>query len=55
MPIAASIMPMGTMIFGPNRGTKIFVDSCAASTNITIIGRNDTPVCIGEYCSEVCR
>ena len=48
MPITPSVMPNGTMIFGPNRGTKMFVESCAASTSMPIIGRNDRPVVIGE-------
>ena len=41
-------MPIGTMTFGPNRGTKRFVDSWAASTSMRIIGRNARPVWIGE-------
>ena len=48
-------MPIGTITLGPNRGTRKFVDSCAASTSMAIIGRNDRPVWIGEYPSDVCR
>ena len=55
MPIAPRLMPIGTRILGPNRGTKVLVDSCAASTSMAIIGKKDTPVCIGEYCKDVCR
>ena len=42
-----SVIPNGTMIFGPNRGTKMFVPSWAARTSIPIIGRKETPVCTG--------
>ena len=48
IPTAPSVMPIGTMTFGPNRGTKMFVASWAASTSIPIIGRNARPVWIGE-------
>ncbi|KQN39194.1 hypothetical protein ASE87_15470 [Frigoribacterium sp. Leaf44] len=47
MPITPRVMPNGTMILGPKRGTKMFVDNWAASTSIAIIGRKARPVFVG--------
>ena len=47
IPITPSVMPDGTMIFGPSRGRKKFVESCAARMSDRVMGRNATPVCMG--------
>ena len=52
---APMAMPSGTTIFGPNRGTRKFVWTCAVMTMNSTIGRNAVPVCIGPYPSVSCR
>ena len=48
IPDAASSMPIGTSSLGPNRGMSRFDWICAVMMIDTTIGRNPTPVCIGD-------
>jgi len=45
---AASSMPIGTSTFGPKRGMSRFDWICAVTMIDTTIGRNATPVRMGE-------
>ena len=47
--------PVGTIAFGPNRGSSTRFDTCAIVASAAIIGRKAKPVLTGLNLSISCR